>query len=298
MPNVNIHSRVRRVAVIGHNHTELLNDKSKWDMLPEVQLESGDILIKHIWTHLSGANRFRNPTEGLIRFGGMLHVFDRAGSQSAEHVALVGRVNGEVRIFEAEGEGIRTKKGAALAHLVANTAYSVFRFDGAPTAYRQGMQLLCDGMATRLAQIECDDPCPVHMPLYEQVREDNPIRKVVSQAHHYCEIVAGSPVFQTAKYSWARLTSPIFPTIFSDSIFSKHDKKVLEFIQGKRQHIRYICSGFAATMLQAWYINYYNKRVFTDPSTAHPTAVEHHLMKGHLGGFKRVGRHGGGLGGH
>jgi hypothetical protein len=157
------------------------------------------------------------------------------------------------------------------------------------------MQLLCDGMATRLAQIEGDNPTPIHMPRYEQVPQDNAFRKVVGMAHMPC-IIKGVKKKQTALYSWLRLTSPIFPTIIPDSVFSHHDKKVLDFIEGKREDIRYICSGFAATMLHAWFINYYGKRLFTDSSTAHPTALEHHLMKGHLGGFRRVGRHGGGVG--
>lgn len=291
MPSIH----VRRNAVISINHAELLNHKANWEALPEVKLQSGDVLIKHVWGSTTGASHHRSPVEKMIRVGGMLNIFDQAGSQSAEHAALVGEVNGRVRLFEAEGKGIRTKTGNALAQLVANTAYSVFRLDGEQVAKMEGMQMLCDGMATRLAEIEGFNPCPVHLPRYEQVPQDNLFREVVASAHMPC-FVNGERKQQSALYSWFRLASPLFPTIIPDSVLSHHDRKVLDFIKGKRENIRYICSGFVATILHAWYINYYNKRVFIDSSTVHPTALEHHLMKGHLGGFRRIGRHGGAAG--
>lgn len=279
------------------NHGKRLDYKTLWEELPPRKIQSGDVLIKHVWSKEAGANRDRSGIENMIRFGGMLSVFDKKGSQSAEHVALVGEVNGKVRIFEAESEGIRTKTGEPLVQLTRNTAYSVFRCDDGSNQAR-GLALLFDAMATRLAQIEGANPCPIHMPRYETVPQDNVIRKAAKWAHvAYSDInKLNKGNVQSAKYNFVKIASPISPNIIPD-ILGKHHEKMIEFIAGQRRDIWYLCSGFAASMLHAWHINYFGKRVFIDPSLAHPTNVEHHLMKGHLNGFRRIGRYGGGVGG-
>lgn len=269
------------------------NTKEAWEKLPKVTaLQSGDVLIKHVWGVKDGGTG-RGGTELMIRLANAMHVFDTKGSQSAEHAAMVGCVNGRPRLFEAVGEGILTQKEGVAETLRLETAYTVFRRkpDDGKT---RGFQMLCDGMATRLAQLQGEPVLNVNLPLYENVPAEQKLRDAVANAH-FKAILLLKPA-QSTRYGFGNMATMALPNLIPDSLWSKHDQRVIKFIKGDLDKIAYICSGLVAAMLQAWSVVYYAKRVFNDPAQIHPTGLEHHFLKNSFEGFERVGTWGLGRG--
>jgi hypothetical protein len=260
-------------------------DKYTWSRLEEVpKLQSGDVLIKHVWTYFDGGNRDRHVVEVLIRAGGLAHVFDSQGSRSAEHACMVGEINDEARIFEADSAGILVKSLAETATLRDSNAYTVFRHGG-NEPISQGLKVLCDAMATRLAVIQGQNPPAITMSRYQALPPDIKIREAANKAHL-------STQQQKTRYGVGNMFTMALPNLIPDSVYSQHHKRILEFIEGDRKEIAYICSGLVAVLLQAWSVAYLGKRVFNDPAQIHPKGLEHHFLKGSFLGLTRVGRWG------
>lgn len=261
----------------------MVANRDEWLKLEQVKLRSGDILIKRVWTKSDGAERNRGVVEVAIRVAASTHRHDKLGSPYAEHAAMVGACGGAPRIIEADEDGIALKSEEKTQHLGEENSYLVFGFEARSSQESLLMRLLCDGMATRLAQIQGENPVAVLLNYYPGVPENSEIWRAVQSAHECRD--------QPKKQSYATLNTvySVLPNLipdvrpqwmpqFCESAFSMHDQRVLDFIEGSRPKISYICSGLVASLLQAWIIGTGRPRVFKDPAQIHPIGLEHKFL--------------------
>ena len=286
-------------------------DSKQWERLDRVlpcHLESGDVLIKHVFFRKT----LGDVTEKLIRVGAAVHVFDTKGSGSAEHAAMVGTVftSGQVgvqRIFEADNRGLVVNTVKQTNDLCNSNSYTVFRCTG-NTVLRDCMSWLCDGMATRLAVIQNEGPGPIwrggrtDLFVYLEACTSAHIKRQTIPASHpvsgkklnpkteKLEGIGTQNFGQTTRYGYGNMATMVLPNILPDSLWSKWDEKVVNFIAGTHEGLALICSGLVASMLQAWNVGIFSKRIFNDPANVHPTGIEHHLLSGHMYGWERIGR--------
>ncbi|WP_167241539.1 hypothetical protein, partial [Massilia genomosp. 1] len=116
------------------------------------------------------------------------------------------------------------------------------------------IRVLCDGFATRLAQLQAESPPPLDSGKYSaSVQINNRIFEAARVAH----IPARNQ--QTQRYGYGNMVSMALPNVIPDSWYSNHDQRVLEFIRGENKKIAYICSGLVASLLQAWSVAFFGK---------------------------------------
>ncbi|MCY1043257.1 hypothetical protein OV208_18210 [Corallococcus sp. bb12-1] len=264
-----------------------INSTISWTALPEVPqhgIQGGDVLIKHVFDRTEFV-------ETAIRAGNLLHVFDHRGSKTAEHVAMVGTSStlfktgalkihaGQVHLVEAVSAGILARNEAQNELLWRSNYYTLFRAPDPNFAY------ISNGLATRLFK-NANHDCVV-----EEVHQAGAGIKAslvpfVSKAHET------PAVAQKNRYGYGNMATSALPNLIPDFI-SRHDLKVLQYIQGTNSSIAYVCSALIASALQAWrrHTTADEKRLFVDPAQVHPCAVEHQLLGEELG-WKRVGRWG------
>jgi hypothetical protein len=194
-----------------------------------------------------------------------------------------------------------------MVNLHKNNTYVVYRLTEGSQTDKRVLHLLWQGMATRLARIQNENPPPVSLNyLRGSAQDEAKIKQLydaASKAHirratalSRYEKAKGSVIgrntdgHQQTGYSFPVMIGHALPTVIPDNLVGdSNDQKYMSFIAGERYGIKDICSGFAATMLQAWSILCGHGRVFTDPASIHPTGLEHHLESGHLKGWTRVG---------
>ena len=253
-----------------------------WAALPEVALDAiqaGDVLIKHVFDRTE-------LVETAIRAGNMIHVFDHRGSRTAEHVAMVGASSllsmaGHVRfhdqqvhVVEAVSAGIVARSEDQNELLWRNNYYTVFQTPDPNFAY------ISDGLATRLFK-NANPTAVVEQVTTTGVRDS--LTPFISKAHQ-------KTIGQSNRYGYGDMPMSALPNLIPDYI-SRHDLKLLQFIEGTNNSIAYLCSALIASVLQAWrrHTTADEARLFIDPSQVHPCAVEHQLLGNELG-WTRVGR--------
>ncbi len=274
-----------------------INTVAAWANLPEVPqhgIQGGDVLIKHVFARTEFV-------ETAIRAGNLLHVFDHRGSRTAEHVAMVGvssvlsmlghiRLHrAQVHLVEAVSAGILARSTAENELLWRNNYYTVFRAPDPNFSY------ISNGLATRLFKNAN------RLVNVEQVAETGPgvvdaLKAFVSRAHllptarpHHW---GASQPERTNRYGYGNMATSALPNLIPD-FYSRHDKQILQYIQGTNGSIAYVCSALIASVLQAWrrHTTPDQKRLFVDPAQVHPCAVEHQLLGPELR-WTRVGRWG------
>ncbi len=288
-----------------------------WMGKQQCEILPGDVLIKHIF-------RTYDTTTRLIRLSAMMHVFDRKGSNTAEHVAAVVNVAGATRMMEAVKQGVVLQsltaanpafRGATgedgMDILHRDNAYVVYRLTSGSAKDLNVRDMLWNGMATRLATIQGENPPAVALNRDAYDRSNDRKFKALYAAAAYAHNTGGSHGAQTdslvmslarrtagsnsdggqsTAYSVPVMGTHILPTLISDNlVLDSNDRKMVDFIGGERNEMTHICSGFVATLLQAWSVYSGHGRVFTDPASAHPTGTEHKLESGHLRGWTNVG---------
>jgi hypothetical protein len=284
-----------------------------WLMMQTVEIKPGDVLIKHVF-HPHGV------TEGAIRLSAKMHSEKNRGSLTAEHAALVGAVNGVTRIFEAVGQGIVAQGSGdwtscqfqrasnepghedGMQGLFKNNAYVVYRLTTENSRDKRVLQLLWDGMATRLATIQGESPGPTErIPQNDfdvtiEGQTIDTLREIALMAHiprgtklgviesnrfvGKASIIKGqTDGRQQTGYSAPVMVGHVTPNLIPDNLVgSSNDQKYISFIKGERYGIKDICSGFVATMLQTWSVWCGYGRPFTDPTQLHPTGLQRHFQ--------------------
>jgi hypothetical protein len=272
-----------------------INSLANWTALPEVPqhgIQGGDVLIKHVFDRTEFV-------ETAIRAGNLLHVFDYRGSQTAEHVAMVGtssvlemmghiRVHhGQVHLVEAVSAGILARTSEQNELLWRNNYYTLFRAPGPDFPY------IANGLATRLfknanrtAAVEEVDKTGVTPSLVPFVSKAHQLP--TAAPHHW----GAKQPERTNRYGYGNMATSALPNLIPD-FYSRHDKQILEYIEGTYGSIAYVCSALIASALQAWrrHTTKDEKRLFVDPAQVHPCAVEHQLLGTELE-WTRVGRWG------